>query len=108
MAYRRTMQLVSDLEARQIAPLREKVDGILGDVKAITARVNMEAERVDHAIHDTFDRVDETAARVRSSVRDKVSHAVGVVQGIRAVIASILGNGRRHDPHTAAAGRASG
>ena len=60
MVYRRVMQLVTDLESRQIAPLREKVDAILGDVKAVTARVNSEAERVDHAIHGTIDRVDET------------------------------------------------
>ena len=40
LIYRRVMQLVNDLEARQIAPLREKVDAILGDVKAVTARVN--------------------------------------------------------------------
>jgi hypothetical protein len=32
MVYRRVMQLVEDLEARQIAPIREKVDAILGDV----------------------------------------------------------------------------
>ena len=30
IVYRRVMQLVTDLEARQIAPLREKVDAILG------------------------------------------------------------------------------
>ena len=53
MIYRRVMQLVNDLEARQIAPLREKVDAILGDVKAVTARVNHETERVDqrHSRH---------------------------------------------------------
>jgi len=50
LVYRRVMQLVTDLEARQIAPIREKVDAILGDVKAVTARVNSEAERVDNAI----------------------------------------------------------
>ena len=61
MVYRRVMQLVTDLEARQIAPLREKVDAILGDVKAVTARVSQQTERVDHAIHGTIDRVDETA-----------------------------------------------
>ena len=30
MVYRRVMQLMGDLEARQIAPIREKVDAILG------------------------------------------------------------------------------
>ena len=108
MIYRRAIQLITDLEARQIAPLREKVDAILVDVKAVTARVSHEAERVDQAIHGTIDRVDETAERVKSSVRDRVCQAVGIARGIRAVIVSILGTGHRHDPPAAAAGRATG
>jgi len=90
MVYRKVMQLVADLEARQIAPLREKVEGILGDVKTVTARVSQQTERVDHAISGTMERVDETAERVKHSVRDKVSQATGVVRGIRAVVASVL------------------
>ena len=54
MMYRRVMQLVTDLEARQIAPLREKVDAILLDVKSVTARVSHQTERVDHAISGTI------------------------------------------------------
>ena len=91
MVYRRVMQLVNDLETRQIAPLREKVDSILLDVKTVTARVSEQTERVDHAISGTIHRVDETADRVKGSVRDKVNQAVGVARGIRAVIASIMG-----------------
>lgn len=91
MIYRRVTQLVSDLEARQIAPLREKVDAILGDVKTVTARVSQQTERVDHAISGTIHRVDETADRVKGSVRDKVNQAVGVVRGVRAVITSLMG-----------------
>jgi hypothetical protein len=90
MAYSRVMTLVSDLEARQIAPLREKADAILADVKAISARVSQQTERVDHAISGTIDRVDDTATRVRVGVHDKVSQAVGVVRGVRAVIMSLL------------------
>jgi hypothetical protein len=90
LAYRRVMQLVGDLESRQIAPLRAKVDAILGDVQTITARVSQQTERVDHAITGTFDRVDETADRMRSSVREKVFQAVGVVRGVRAAIMSVL------------------
>src|SRR3954469_11541072 len=82
MAYRRVMQLVNDLEARQIAPLREKVDAILVDVKTVTARVSQQTERVDHAISGTMERVDETAERVKSSVREKVAQATGVVRGL--------------------------
>ena len=106
LMYRRVMQLVNDLEARQIAPVREKVDAILLDVKAVTASVNQQTERVNHAISDTMGRVDETADRVKGSVRDKVNQAVGVVQGIRAVIMTILGHGDRHEPPSPAAGRA--
>jgi hypothetical protein len=91
MVYRRVMQLVNDLETRQIAPLRDKVESILLDVKTVTARVSEQTERVDHAISGTIHRVDETADRVKGSVRDKVNQAVGVARGIRAVIASIMG-----------------
>jgi hypothetical protein len=90
LMYRQVMQLVADLEARQVAPLREKVETILTDVHAITARVSKQTERVDHAVTDTIDRVDETAARVRAGVHDKVSQAAGVVRGVRAVIMSLL------------------
>jgi hypothetical protein len=90
VAYRRVMQVVDDLERRQVAPLRQKVDAILADVQAITARVSQQTERVDHAITGTFDRVDETADRMRSSVRERVYQAVGVVRGVHAAIMSVL------------------
>jgi len=106
LAYRRVMQLVTDLEAHQIAPLREKVDAILLDVKAVTARVSQQSERVDHAISGTMERVDETAERVRSSVRDKVAQAIGVVRGVRAILISILHHDSRPKPPATAAGRA--
>jgi hypothetical protein len=90
LVYSRVMTLVNDLEARQIAPLREKVDAILLDVKSVTARVSQQTERVDHAITGTIDRVDDTAARVRAGMHDKVSQAAGVARGVRAVIMSLL------------------
>jgi hypothetical protein len=92
------MTLFADLEARQIAPLREKVDGILDDVKAVTARVSQQTERVDQAISGTMERVDETADRVKTRVRDKVSRAVGVARGVRAVITTILTTNGHEEP----------
>jgi hypothetical protein len=50
-------------------------------------------------------RVDETADRVKDSVREKVNQAVGVVRGVRAVIASLLRTEHRHEPPAAAAGQ---
>jgi len=103
--YRRVMQLVGDLERRQIAPIREKVDAILGDVKTVTARVSQQTERVDHAISGTIHRVDETADRVKGSVRDKLSQAVGMVRGIRAVITSLMSGDPSPEATASAAGR---
>ncbi len=90
LLYARVTTLMAELEARQIAPLREKVDAILTDVKAVTARVSQQTERVDQAITGTIDRVDDTAYRVRAGVHDKVSQVAGVVRGVRAVIMSLL------------------
>jgi hypothetical protein len=94
--YSHVMTLVKDLEKRQIAPIREKVDAILADVQSVTARASHQAERVDHAITGTIERVDETAARVRAGVHEKVSRAAGVVRGVRAVIASLLAGRESH------------
>ena len=104
MVYRRVMQLVEDLESRQIAPIREKVDAILGDVKTVTARVSQQTERVDHAISGTIHRVDETADRVKGSVREKMYQAVGVVRGVRAVISSLMNGKTGDDEPVSAAG----
>ena len=106
LAYSRVMTLVNDLEARQIAPLREKVDAILTDVKAVTARVSTQTERVDHAISGTIDRVDDPAERRKSTVRDKVNQTVGVVRGVRAVLMSLLTSESRPKPPAPAAGTA--
>jgi hypothetical protein len=90
LLYSRATTLIADLEARQIAPLREKVDAILTDVKGITARVGQQTERVDQAITGTIDRVDDTAYRVRMGVHDKVNQVAGMDRGVRAVIMSLL------------------
>jgi hypothetical protein len=105
LVYRRVMQLVNDLEVRQVAPLREKVDAILVDVKAVTASVNQQTTRVNHAISGTMERVDETADRVKGSVRDRINQAIGMARGIRAIVMSVLGHETRHEPPAAAAGR---
>jgi hypothetical protein len=90
LMYSRVMTLVNDLETRQIGPIREKVDAILADVHTVTSRVAHQTERVDHAVTGTINRVDETAARVRAGVFDRVNQAAGVVRGVRAVIMSLL------------------
>jgi len=105
MLYRRTMAMIADLEARQIAPLREKVDDVLADIKAVTSRVSHQTERVDHAISGTMERVDETADRVKTRVRDRVNQAVGVARGVRAVITTLLHDDGHQEPPATAGGR---
>lgn len=90
VVYRRVMALVEGLESRQIAPAMLRVNAILDDVKVVTTKVKEETERVDHAIRTTMDRVDDTADRVRSTVREKTSRLVGFVRGLRVVIEGIL------------------
>ena len=90
LMYSRVMTLVNELETRHVAPLREKAEDIMADVKTVTSRVAQQTERVDDAINGTIGRVDETAARVRAGVHDRVSQATGILRGIRAVIIALL------------------
>jgi len=97
MAYRRVMELINGIEARQVAPVMAKVTAILEDVKDVTTKLKEETERVDHAIRSTIDRVDDTADRVRSNVRAKTSRVVGFVRGLRVAIEAMLQP--RHQPY---------
>lgn len=105
MAYRRVMALVGDLEARHVAPLMTRVNGIMDDVKGVTSRVTEQTERVDHAIKTTIDRVDETADRVKSNVQSRAWQAVGIVRGIRTAIETFLAP-HGHEPRAHQPGRA--
>ena len=97
MVYRKVMALVDSgmtlaqgIEARQVAPAMMRVNAILDDVKNVTATVKQETDRVDHAIHSTIDRIDDTADRVRSNVREKTSAVLGAIRGARLVLQGML------------------
>jgi hypothetical protein len=90
LVYRRVMALVEGLEQRHVAPAMGRVNAILDDVKDVSAKVKEETYRVDHAIRTTMGRVDDTADRVRSNVREKTSRLVGFVRGARAAIETML------------------
>ena len=99
MVYRKVMALVDSgmtlaqgIEARQVAPAMMRVNAILDDVKNVTATVKQETDRVDHAIHSTIDRIDDTADRVRSNVREKTSAVLGAIRGARLVLQGMLKN----------------
>jgi methyl-accepting chemotaxis protein len=99
--YRQAMRTVRDIEQHQIAPLAArvdavivKIDGILGDLKDVTARVTRGTERVDSAINSTMRRMDETAHRVRASIAARIGRVVGLAQSAKGAFWSLL-NGRR-------------
>jgi hypothetical protein len=104
MVYRRVMELTNGLEQRQIAPAMARVNAILDDVKGVTGKVKEETERVDHAIRNTIDRVDDTADRVRATVHMKTSRLIGFVRGVRAAIEGILHSRPQPPASTRAAG----
>jgi ABC-type nickel/cobalt efflux system permease component RcnA len=86
IVYRRVTGLVTDLEKRHVAPVMMRVNAILDDVKAVSTTVKEETHRVDHAIHKTMDRVDDTAQRVQATVRAKTRWVVGTLLGLRTAI----------------------
>jgi hypothetical protein len=97
MAYRKVtalvdqgMVLAAGIEARQVAPAMMRVNAILDDVREVTAKVKQETDRVDHAIHSTIDRIDDTAGRVRTNVRAKTNALVGVIRGARMALEGML------------------
>ena len=113
--YSQAVQAVHEIEQRQVAPLRARVealmgtvDGILVDVKRVTATVGAQTERVNSAITTTIDRVDETADRVKHSVSYRMGRVRGVVQGARAAVGSLLnGHTRTTAAHERVAVRSS-
>jgi hypothetical protein len=90
VAYKRLVNLVSEIEARHIAPTTARVNEVLGDLKTVSATVRDETARVDHAIHRTIDRVDATARRMRTKVAVRSSPVVGLVRGVRVALETLL------------------
>jgi len=88
-----TLALVNGIEARQVAPVMVRVNAILDDVHDVTTRVKEETARADQAIHSTIDRIDDTAARVRTNVRTRANTLVGYIRGARAVLETVLSHG---------------
>lgn len=102
--YRTATATLQDLETRYVQPMAARVTDVLDDVKAVSARVSAQADRVDHAITSTIDRVDSTAERVRAGVSARVSRVASVWHGMRAAVTDFVnghGNGNGTDGRSA-------
>lgn len=95
LAYRRVMTVVTELEQRHVVPLAARANAILDDIKIVTAKVQRQTSRVDHAITGTMDRVDETAQQVRLTLREQVARIAAISRGVWAVVDSLRSTVRR-------------
>jgi hypothetical protein len=80
--YRRVKELATGLHARNMAPVVERVHAIFDDVKAVSATVRTETERVDYAMRRTINRVDGTTRRVQESARVRGCRLLGLARGL--------------------------
>jgi len=70
--YRRVMQVLNNIEERQVAPAVARVNTILDDVKGVTSTVREETGRMQ----DLMDWVLEAISRKRGRARDRPSSRV--------------------------------
>lgn len=85
---------IEKLEAQLVSPTLTRLNHVLDDLTDLTEMVRGETERVDHAIHRTIDRVDDTARRMRRNVVARSSRLVGFLRGVRVAIESLLEDDR--------------
>ena len=91
LVYRRVGSLLATVDERHLAPAMARVNAILDDVKHVSTTVKDETVRVDQAVRTTMDRVDHTAARVRTNVRVRTSRLVGLIRGARVAMETMFG-----------------
>lgn len=91
--YQKAMTTVETVERVHIAPLRARVDGMLDQVQVMTDKVR----HVQESVSDALRHVTGTGSAVAGAVKSKTWPIVGVLQGLKSVASTMMGNGR-HDP----------
>ena len=99
--HRQMLKTIADIEERQVAPLTAavatlvgKVDGILVDVKDVTARVARQTERVEDAVQHTVHAAEDTARRTFGSAAPSVLRAAKLAFGVTCAVQDLF-RGRR-------------
>ena len=91
--YQKAITTVETVERVHIAPLRARVDGMLDQVQVMTDKVR----HVQESVSDALRHVTGTGSAVAGAVKSKTWPIVGVLQGLKSVANTMMGNGR-HDP----------
>ncbi len=90
--YQRAMTTLETVERVHIAPLRARVDATLDQVQLMTETVTHAQESVS----DALSYVTETGGAVAGAIKSKAWPIVGILQGLKSVANTMMGNGR-HD-----------
>ena len=89
--YQKAMTTIETVERVHIAPLRARVDGMLDQVQVMTDKVR----HVQESVSDALRHVTGTGSAVAGAVKSKTWPIVGIIQGLKSVANSVMGNGRR-------------
>ena len=92
--YQRAMTTLETVERVHIAPLRARVDGMLDQVQAMTEKVR----HVQNSVSDAVRHVTGTGSAVAGAVKSKTWPIIGVLQGLKSVANTIMGNGGHDHP----------
>ena len=90
--YQKAMTTIETVERVHIAPLRARVDGMLDQVQVMTDKVR----HAQDSVSDALRHVTGTGSAVAGAVKSKAWPIVGILQGLKSVANSVMGNGR-HD-----------
>lgn len=88
--YQKAMTTLETVERVHIAPLRARVDNVLDQVQAVTDKVKHAQESVSDALR----HVTGTGNAVAGAVKSKTWPIIGILQGLRSVASTVMGNGR--------------
>jgi uncharacterized protein YoxC len=88
--YQKTMTTIETIERVHIAPLRARVDALLDQVQLVTDKVR----HVQESVVDALKHVTGTGSAVAGAVKSKTWPIVGIIQGIKSMANSVIGNGR--------------
>lgn len=90
--YQKAMTTIETVERLHIAPLRARVDALLDQVQTMTDKVR----HAQDSVSDALRHVTGTGSAVAGAVKSKTWPIVGIIQGLKSVATTMMGNGR-HD-----------
>ena len=88
--YQRAMTTLETIERVHVAPLRARVEALLDQVQAMTDKMRHAQETVS----DALKHVTSSGTAMAGAVKSKAWPLVGIIQGLRSMANTVVGNGR--------------